>query len=82
VALYWVFTQREISYQQHGNDSQTRVGDNSTQNTKRDWNGGFLNNEENKKKLFSFSNNREQGWYGQNTDIEYPLRDHALQQTL
>ena len=44
-----------LTHQRHGNDPRTIVGDGSTPITKRDWNSGFLDNEENKKKLISFS---------------------------
>ena len=43
---------KALTHQQHGNDQRTRVGDGNTPVT--NWNSGFVNNEE-KKKLFSFS---------------------------
>ena len=42
-----------LTHQPHKNDPRIKVGDGSTPITKR--NSRFLNNEENKKKLFSFS---------------------------
>ena len=50
-----------LTHQQHGHGSRTRVGDGSSPNTKRDWNSGFLNNEE---KPFSFRSTHFQGWNG------------------
>jgi len=45
-------TLKALTHQQHGNDPRTRVGDGCTLITKCYYNSGFLNNEENKKKLF------------------------------
>jgi len=42
-------TLKALTHQPRGNDPWTRVGDGSPPITKRDWNNGFLNNEENKK---------------------------------
>ena len=42
-----------LTHQRHGNGPRTIVGDGSTPITNR--NSGFLNNEENKMKLVSFS---------------------------
>jgi hypothetical protein len=43
-----------LTQQRRGNGPRTRVGDGSTQIPKREWNSGFLKNEENKRELFSF----------------------------
>ncbi|KAL8590645.1 hypothetical protein ACOMHN_011080 [Nucella lapillus] len=43
-----------LTQQRRRNGPRTRVGDGSTPIPKRDWNSGFLKNEENKKELFSF----------------------------
>ncbi|KAL8593865.1 hypothetical protein ACOMHN_018077 [Nucella lapillus] len=45
---------KALTQQRRGNGPRTRVGDGSTPILKRDWNSGFLKNEENKKELFSF----------------------------
>ena len=41
--------------QRHGNGPRTRVGDGGTPIPKSEWNSGILKNEDNKKKLFSFT---------------------------
>ena len=41
-------------HQRRGNGPWTRVGNGSTRIPKREWNSGFLKNEENKRELFSF----------------------------
>ncbi|KAL8561604.1 hypothetical protein ACOMHN_024839 [Nucella lapillus] len=45
---------KALTQQRRGNGPRTRVGDGSTPIPKRDWNSGFLKNQENKKELFSF----------------------------
>ena len=58
-AVLDIYTEENIpkafTHQRHANDPRIRVGDGSTPITKRDCNSGFLNIEENNKKLFSFS---------------------------
>ena len=45
---------KALTQQRRWNGPRTRVGDGSTNIPKSEWNNGFLNNAENKKKLFSF----------------------------
>lgn len=45
---------KALTQKKRGNGPRTRVGNGNTKLPKKDWNSGFLKNEENKQELFSF----------------------------